>query len=116
MERRILLDWSLTKCALLFSKVKVQLYDATHLLNSALCKESYHWAYCKFLMMLYPREAPKKDINGDLPIHIVTALRELSDEETFLCMDCFTKKSTLMCMKFLNSEMKYCCRDCFKFD
>jgi len=94
----------------------VQPYDESYLLHCALREESCHWAYCKLLTMLHPEEVLKKDSNGDLPIHIITASREVSDEETFLCMDCFTKKSTLVCMEFLNGQTSYCCRDCFEIE
>ena len=43
-------------------------------------------------MMLHSGEALKKDFNGDLPIHVVTALKEVSGKETFLCMDFFYQK------------------------
>jgi len=91
-------------------------YDESCLLHSALREESCHWAYCKLLLMLHPEQLLKKDANGNLPIHIATASKEMSDVDTFLCMDCFTKRNTLVRIEFLNGETRYCCDDCSEFE
>ena len=67
----------------------------TCLLHCALREESCHWAFCKLFMKLHPEAILKRDSDGNLPIHIIAAARNLSDEESFLCTDCFSTKSKL---------------------
>ena len=94
----------------------IKSYNETHLLHYALCRESCHWACCKLLIMLYPKEILKKDFNGNLPIHIISASKEVSDESTFLCMDCFSRKNALICMEFSNGYTTCSCESCFNFE
>ena len=94
----------------------LKLNDVTCLLHAALREESCHWAYCKLLILLHPEEILKKDSNGDLPIHIVAASKEISDEHTFVCMHCFSRRNTLTCMDFSNGDVRYSCGDCFEFE
>ena len=84
----------------------------TYLLHSVIREESCHWAFCKLFINLNLEQVLLKDVDGNLPIHIVTSARNLSDEESFLCIDCFTKKSKLVHRIFLNGNTDYCCQDC----
>ena len=89
---------------------------STTLFHTSLREESCHFSFCKLLMKLHPDQVLIKDINGNLPIHIIAASKEVSDEETFLCVDCFTTKSSLVSTEFPTGEMKYCCKECFEFE
>ena len=56
----------------------------------------------------------KRDTDGNLPIHLLAVAKNLSDKETFLCMDCFMTKSKLINIEYLNGDTSYCCEDCFE--
>ena len=90
--------------------------NETSLLHIALRKESCHWAFCKLLMTLQPEQVLNKDSDGNLPIHIILASRDLSDEDTFTCFDCFTTKPKLMNIKYMTGESKHCCEDCYEMN
>ena len=87
-----------------------------NLLHCALGEESCYYAYCNYILNLYPEQALKKDSHGNLPIHIICSSKELSDEETFLCLDCYSTKSYLIFVEFLNGSSKYCCKECMQFE
>ena len=91
-------------------------YNEQLLVHSALCEESCHWAFCKLFMNLHPEQVLQRDSEGNLPIHIIAASKESTDEETLLCVDCFLSKSTLVGVEFINGDTKYCCEECFKFE
>ena len=65
-------------------------------------------------MKLHPEQLLNKDSNGDLPIHIILASTESSDEVTFSCFDCFTEQSKFLGVEYVNGESKYCCEDCLE--
>ena len=91
-------------------------YDGSYFLHSALREESCHWAFCKLLMKLHPNEVLQRDLEGNLPIHIICASTQLSEKETFLCIDCYMPKSPLVGMELDDGATKYCCEDCFEFE
>lgn len=62
--------------------------------------------------MLHPEQILRRDLDGNLPIHIAAASKDASDEETFLCVDCFSKKSKLVNVDCSNGYTKYCCETC----
>ena len=86
-----------------------------YLLHCALREESCHGSFCILLMIMYPEQILIKDEDGNLPNHIITAAKDKSDEETFLCVDCFSKKSKLVNIEYKNDDTEYCCEDCFEF-
>ena len=67
-------------------------------------------------MALHPEQILMRDVDENLPIHIIAAARNLSDEESILCVDCFENKQNLVHTEFLNSSADYCCEDCFEFE
>ena len=91
-----------------------QALDDDHLLHFALREESCHFAFCKLLMIMHPDQLMKRDADGNLPIHIITASKEKSDVESFLCFDCYLIKSKLVNIEYKNGDTEYCCVDCFK--
>ena len=90
-------------------------HDASYLLHIALREKSCNWAFCKLLMALHPEQILKRDIDGNFPIHIIVAARNLSDEDSFLCVDCYENKSNLKHIEFLNGDTDYCCEECLEF-
>ena len=92
-----------------------EVLDDTCLLHCAL-QESCHWAFCKLLMMLHPNSILQRDLNGNLPIHIITACGDTSDEKTFLCLDCFEIKNDLVYVELVNGRDLYCCLDCLQHE
>ena len=93
---------------------KGQALDDDHLLHFALREESCHFAFCKLLMIMHPDQVMKRDADGNLPIHVITASKEKSDVESFLCFDCYLIKSKLVNIEYKNGDTEYCCEDCFK--
>jgi len=89
---------------------------SNYLLHSALREESCHWSFCNLIMRLHPEQILVKDNNGNLPIHIIAASNKSSDEDTFLCTDCFMRHNELICMEYVNGDTRYCCKDCFEFE
>jgi len=89
-------------------------FDDAYLLHWALREKSCHMAYCKFLLRMHPDQILKKDLDGNLPIHIIAASKESSDEKTFICLDCFTKGEKLSYVEFFDGESKYCCDSCLE--
>ena len=92
-----------------------RLLDNKFLLHVALREESCHWAFCKLLIKLHPEQVLTRDKDENLPIHIITAAKDKSDENTFLCYDCFMTKSNLVNIEYLNGRSEYCCEECFSF-
>ena len=88
--------------------------DDNQLLHCTLREESCHWAFCKMLMKLHPEQMLEKDSDGNLPVHIITAAVETSDEDTFLCHDCLMKESKLVYAEFTNGDSNYCCETCLE--
>ena len=66
-------------------------------------------------MKLHPEQVLEKDDDGNVPIHIITVFRELSDIISFLCFDCFTNKSELLNIEYDNGTSKYYCLDCLEW-
>ena len=104
----------LLKAANVYRKIEKQ--DDACLLHSALREQSCHWAFCKLLMMLYPAQLLKRDVYGKLPMQIISAARDLSDEDTFMCFNCITKYSELVHAEFLNGDTRHRCEHCLKHD
>ena len=52
-------------------------FDDTCLLHSVIREESCYWAFCKLILDLHPEQILKRDGDGNLPIHIITAARNL---------------------------------------
>ena len=90
--------------------------EDSNLLHCALRNESCPSAFSKLLIKLHPEQALTRDIDGNLPIHIITGSRDTSDEDCFLCFDCFEKKSKLVSMEYHNGKGKYCCEDCLEME
>ena len=86
--------------------------DESSLLHSALREESCYLAFCRLIIKLHPNQVLERDSDGNLPIHVIAASREISDEETFLCMNCFMMKSVLVHAEFCNGQNMCCCEDC----
>ena len=87
-----------------------------NLLHCALREEYCPLAFSTLLIKLHPEQALKRDIDGNLPIHIITGLRDMSDEDCFLCFDCFEKKSKLVSIDYPNGDGKYCCDKCLEME
>ena len=64
-------------------------FDDNCSLHCAFRKDSCHWAFCKLLMRLHPEQILARDADGNLPIHVILAAKNTSDEESFLCYDCY---------------------------
>ena len=58
-------------------------------------------------MQLHPEQVLLRDVDGNLPIHTIIASKDLSDEESFMCYDCFTTKSKLINIEYLDGDCKY---------
>ena len=94
----------------------VEALDDTCLLHSAIREETCHWAFCKLFLSLNLGQVLQKDVDGNLPIHIATSTRNLSDEESLFCIDCSEVKSKLVSHTFLNGNTVYYCIDCSERD
>jgi len=90
--------------------------DDNYLLHCALKEECCHCAFCSLFMKLHPEQVFRRDLDGKLPIHIITASRNLSDENTLLCFDCFTNKTKLINVDYHNGSTKYCCEECLEYE
>ena len=90
--------------------------DDSNLLHCALREESCPSVFSKLLIKLHPEQVLKRGISGNLPMHIITGSRDTSDEDCFLCFDCFEKKSKLVSMEYRNGASKYCCEDCLEME
>ena len=82
------------------------------LVHAAMREESCHLAFCELLMKLHPEQVLGRDADGNLPIHIIASAKDLSDEKSFLCIDCSSNKSKLVHMEYLDGGTNYCCVDC----
>ena len=90
--------------------------DDSNLLHCALREESCPSVFSKLLIKLHPEQVLKRDASGNLPIHIITGSRDTSDEDCFLCFDCFKRKSKLVSIEYGNGGSKYCCEDCLEME
>ena len=95
---------------------KGKIFDDDYLLHYALQEESCPWAFCKLLLAMHPSQILRRDLDGNLPLHILAACKESSDEKSFLCFDCFKKKSELVHVEFMDCGTKYCCKDCLQHE
>ena len=89
-------------------------HHSCNLLYCALREECCPPAFSKLLIKLHPDQVLKVDNEGNLPIHAIMACRDLSDENSFLCFDCFNQKSKLVNVDYQNGDSKYCCEDCLE--
>ena len=87
-----------------------------HLLHCAFQEETCPSIFCKLLLKLHPEQVLSRDSNGKLPIHLIAAAKDESDEKSFLCFDCYEKKTKLFNIYFIDGKTKYCCEDCLKFE
>ena len=87
-----------------------------HLLHCALQEKTCQSIFCKLILKMHPEQALRRDQSMKLPIHLITACRDVSDEESFLCFDCYTKKSKLFNIYFKDGASKYCCENCLHLE
>ena len=90
--------------------------EDSNLLHCAIREESCPSVFSKLLLKLHPEQALKRDTDGNLPIHIITGTRDTSDEDCFLCFDCFEHKSELVSIEYHDGDGKYCCEDCLEME
>ena len=91
-----------------------KILDDNHLLHCALREERCHWAFCKLLINLRPEQVLSRDLDGNLPLHIIVASKDLSDKGTFVCFTGCRGKNKLFNIEFVAGGSKSCCEDCLK--
>ena len=70
--------------------------------------------FSKLLMMIYSDEIIKRDLDGNLLIHILIVVQEKSNKITFWYREYFMNKNNLMRIKFITDNTKYYCEDYLK--